>query len=141
MPRRTTPRPPEEARAIVRALRKRYITPEAEAAAKAAFEKLGVWDPISAHVAAAENVRAALALVARGEAPLGIVYETDAKIEPKVKIIGTFPAESHAPIIYPVAATVNAKPEAATYLNFLRGNTAKAVFEQYGFTFLIRPVS
>ena len=68
----------------------------------------------------AENVRAALALVARGEAMLGIVYETDAKIEPKVKIVGKFPEDSHPPIIYPVAATVTAKPDATPYLAFLR---------------------
>jgi hypothetical protein len=61
----------------------------------------------------ADNVRAALALVARGEAVLGIVYETDAKVEPNVKIVGAFPADSHPPIVYPVAATVDAKPEAA----------------------------
>jgi molybdate transport system substrate-binding protein len=88
-----------------------------------------------------ENVRAALTLVARGEAPLGIVYATDAKVEPGVKIIGTFPADSHPPIVYPVAATVTAKPEAAGYLNYLRSAGAKAIFERYGFTFLIRPTS
>ena len=91
--------------------------------------------------AMADNVRAALALVARGEAVLGIVYETDAKVEPDVKIVGAFPADSHPPIVYPVAATANAKPEAAAYLAFLRCGTAKAVFEQYGFTFLVRPTS
>ena len=68
----------------------------------------------------ADNVRAALALVARGEAALGIVYETDAKVEPNVKIVGAFPADSHPAIVYPVAATANAKPEAAAYLAFLR---------------------
>ena len=89
----------------------------------------------------AESVRAALALVARGEAVLGIVYETDAKVEPNVKIVGAFPADSHPPIVYPVAATAGAKPEANDYLAFLRSATAKAIFEQYGFTFLIRPTS
>ena len=88
-----------------------------------------------------ENVRAALTLVARGEAPLGIVYETDAKVEPNVKIVGTFPPDSHPPIVYPAALTVNAKPEAARYLAFLRSGAAKAVFEAYGFTFLVRPTS
>ena len=72
--------------------------------AKAALEKLGVWGGVEGKVAQAENVRAALALVARGEAPLGIVYETDAAADPRVKIVGTFPADSHPPIIYPVAA-------------------------------------
>ena len=101
--------------------------------AKAALEKLGVWPSVEGKLAMAENVRAALALVARGEAPLGIVYETDAKIEPKVKIIGTFPADSHPPIVYPVALTTNAKPEAAQYLAFLRSAEAKKIFESYGF--------
>jgi molybdate transport system substrate-binding protein len=109
--------------------------------AKGALEKLGIWSSVEKKFAMADNVRAALALVARGEAVLGIVYETDAKVEPKVKIVGAFPADSHPPIVYPVAATASAKPEAAAYLNFLRGGTAKAVFEQYGFTFLIKPTS
>jgi molybdate transport system substrate-binding protein len=109
--------------------------------AKGALEKLGLWASVEKKFAMADNVRAALALVARGEAVLGIVYETDAKIEPGVKIVGAFPADSHPAIVYPVAATVNAKPEAAAYLNFLRSGAAKAVFEQYGFTFLIKPTS
>jgi len=109
--------------------------------AKAALQKLGIWPSVEKKFAFAENVRAALALVARGEAVLGIVYETDAKIEPSVKIVGAFPAGSHAPIVYPIAATTIAKPEAAAYLDFLRSNTAKIVFEQYGFTFLIKPTS
>jgi molybdate transport system substrate-binding protein len=109
--------------------------------AKAALEKLGSWEKAAPRFAMADNVRAALTLVSRGEAALGIVYETDAKVEPGVKIVAAFPADSHAPITYPVAATVNAKPEAAAYLNFLRTPTAKAVFEQYGFTFLVRPTS
>jgi molybdate transport system substrate-binding protein len=67
----------------------------------------------------AENVRAALVLVARREAPLGIVYETDAKIDPSVKIVGVFPEDSHPPIIYPVAMTKNARPDATQYLAFL----------------------
>jgi molybdate transport system substrate-binding protein len=109
--------------------------------AKSALEKLGLWASVEKKFAMADNVRAALALVARGEAVLGIVYETDAKVEPGVKIVGAFPADSHPAIVYPVAATATAKPEAAAYLNFLRGGTAKAVFEQYGFTFLVRPTS
>ena len=71
--------------------------------AKAALEKLGAWAAAEPKFAMAENVRAALALVARGEAALGIVYETDAKVEPDVKIVGAFPADSHPPIVYPVA--------------------------------------
>ena len=109
--------------------------------AKAALEKLGSWDAASSKFAMTENVRAALTLVARGEAPLGIVYATDAKVEPRVKIVGTFPADSHPEIVYPVAATATAKPEADTYLRYLRSAAAKAVFEQYGFVSLIPPNS
>ena len=85
-------------------------------------------------------VREASAL-ARGEAPLGIVYETDAKVEPNVKIVGHFPENSHPAITYPVAATATAKPEATGYVQFLRSSAAKTIFEKYGFTFLIKPVS
>jgi molybdate transport system substrate-binding protein len=109
--------------------------------AKAALEKLGAWAAAEPKFAMTENVRAALTLVARGEAALGIVYETDAKVEPNVKIVGAFPTDSHPPIVYPVALTVNAKPDAARYLTFLRSQAAKAVFETYGFTFLVRPTS
>jgi molybdate transport system substrate-binding protein len=109
--------------------------------AKAALEKLGAWAAAEPKFAMTENVRAALTLVARGEAPLGIVYETDAKVEPNVKIVGAFPADSHSPIVYPVALTVNAKPDAARYLAFLHSGAAKAVFETYGFTFLVRSTS
>jgi molybdate transport system substrate-binding protein len=109
--------------------------------AKAALEKLGGWAAAEPKLASAENVRAALALVGRGEAPLGIVYETDAKIEKNVKIVGQFPEGSHPPITYPVALTKDAKPEAERYLNFLRSGVAKTIFETYGFTFLIKPVS
>jgi molybdate transport system substrate-binding protein len=92
-------------------------------------------------MAMAEDVRAALNLVARGEALLGIVYETDAKIEPAVKVIGVFPDNTHDPIIYPVALTENAKSDAIQYLLFLRTQIAKSVFEKYGFDFLIKPTS
>ncbi len=109
--------------------------------AKAALEKLGAWAAAAPKFAMTENVRAALTLVARGEAALGIVYQTDAKVEPNVKIVGVFPADSHPPIVYPVALTANAKPEAVQYLSFLRSQAAKTVFETYGFTFLARPTS
>ncbi len=109
--------------------------------AKAALEKLGGWAAAEPKLAMAENVRATLAFVARGETPIGIVYETDAKVEPKVKIVGVFPDGSHPPVVYPVAATTTAKADAAKYLNFLRGSEAKAIFEKYGFSFLIKPVS
>jgi molybdate transport system substrate-binding protein len=109
--------------------------------AKAALEKLGAWQAAEPKFAMAESVRAALTLVARGEAMLGIVYSTDAKVEPGVKIVGTFPADSHPPIIYPVAATSTAKPEAKEYLDYLHSSAAKAVLEKYGFTYLVKPTS
>jgi molybdate transport system substrate-binding protein len=107
--------------------------------AKAALEKLGSWRAAESKFAMADNVRAALTLVARGEAVLGIVYSTDARIEPGVKIIGTFPAGSHPAIIYPVAATATAKPEASDYLAFLRSTVAKTILEKHGFKFLVSP--
>src|SRR6516162_11958460 len=109
--------------------------------AKAALERLGAWAAVEPKMAMAEDVRAALSMVARGEARLGIVYETDAEIEPAVKVIGVFPDNTHDPIIYPVALTVTAKPDAARYLSFLRSQTAKSVFEKYGFNFLVNPAS
>jgi molybdate transport system substrate-binding protein len=109
--------------------------------AKAAFEKLGIWSAIEPKLAMAENVRAALTLVARGEGVLGIVYETDAKVEPNVKIVGVFPEDSHPPIVYPVALTTTAKANAAGYLEYLRSQTAKSIFEHYGFTVLLKPTS
>jgi molybdate transport system substrate-binding protein len=104
--------------------------------AKEALEKLGVWAAVEPKMAMTSNVRAALILVARGEAPLGIVYSTDAKVEPDVKIIGTFPEHTHPPIIYPAAATTTAKPDTAAYLTFLRSPPARAIFERYGFAVL-----
>lgn len=104
--------------------------------AKEALEKLGVWASVESKMAMTSNVRAALILVARGEAPLGIVYSTDAKVEPGVKVVGTFPENTHPPIIYPVAATTNAKPDATGYLAFLRSSAARTIFERYGFAVL-----
>jgi len=109
--------------------------------AKAALERLGAWAAVEPKMAMTENVRFALRLVAQGEAPLGIVYETDAKVEPNVKIVGVFPDNSHDPIIYPVAATVNAKPDTTQYLAFLRSAVAKSIFEGYGFAVLAKPTS
>lgn len=109
--------------------------------AKAALESLGAWAGAESKLAMAENVRATLAFVARGETPVGIVYETDAKVEPSTKIIGAFPDGSYPPVTYPVAASAAAKADAAKYLAFLRTLEAKAIFEKYGFSFLIRPVS
>ena len=104
--------------------------------ARTALTSLGVWGDVVDHTASAENVRVALAYVARGETPLGIVYETDAKQEPKVRIVGTFPDNTHLPIIYPVALTRTATPEAARFLEFLHGDKAKAAFLKAGFTVL-----
>ena len=104
--------------------------------AVAALQKLGSWAAAAPKLAMAENVRAALLLVARGEAPLGIVYATDAAVEPGVKVIGRFPAGSHPPIVYPVAATASAKPDAGGYLKLLRSATAQVGLERYGFIYL-----
>jgi molybdate transport system substrate-binding protein len=110
--------------------------------AKAALEKLGAWTAAEPKLAQAENVRATLAFVARGETPIGIVYETDAKIEPKVKAIGVFPDDSYPPVTYPVAATAGTrKPGVGQYFGFLRSPAAKTIFEKYGFSYLIKPVS
>lgn len=110
--------------------------------AKAALEKLGAWATAEPKLAQAENVRATLAFVARGEAAIGIVYETDAEIEPKVKVVGTFPDDSYPPITYPLAATADSKGSgAAVYLKFLRTPAARAIFEHYGFSFLIKPTA
>jgi molybdate transport system substrate-binding protein len=104
---------------------------------KTALEKLGVWDGVKDKIAQAENVRAALLLVARGEAPLGIVYQTDAASDPTVKIVGTFPENSHPPIIYPIALTKEStNPDAQAFLNFLRSPAARPAFERQGFTVL-----
>jgi molybdate transport system substrate-binding protein len=109
--------------------------------AKAALEKLGVWRSVESKMAMTVNVRAALAYAARGETPFSIVYATDAKIEPGVKVVGVFPDNSDDPIVYPVAATVNAKPGTIQYLAFLRSAEAKSIFEGYGFSVLAKPTS
>jgi molybdate transport system substrate-binding protein len=106
--------------------------------AKAALSTLGVWPAVVGRIAAAENVRAALLLVARGEAPLGIVYRTDAAVEPGVKIIGTFPPHSHPPIVYPMALTRTAGPDAPAFSSYLRGAVARTAFEAQGFVVLAR---
>lgn len=106
---------------------------------KAALEKLGAWQGVASRVAQTENVRAALLLVSRGEAPLGIVYQTDATSDPTVKILAAFPEGSHPPIVYPVALTRDGSPDAAAFLAFLRSAQAKPLFERHGFTVLERP--
>jgi molybdate transport system substrate-binding protein len=104
---------------------------------KAALEKLAAWDGVKDKIAEAESVRAALLLVSRGEAPLGIVYQTDAASDPTVKIVGTFPENSHPPIIYPIALTKDtSNPDAAAFLSYLRSATARPAFERQGFTVL-----
>lgn len=104
---------------------------------KAALEKLGVWTSVESKVAQSENVRAALKLVDLGEAPLGIVYATDAKADAAVKVVGTFPTDSHAPIIYPAGiVTASKNADAAEFLKYLRSDKAKAIFEAQGFVVL-----
>lgn len=102
---------------------------------KAALEALGVWSSVSARTAQAENVRAALLLVSRGEAPLGIVYQTDAASDPNVRILDRFPQNTHPPIVYPIAVTAtSAHATAAAYLAYLKSAAATPQFERQGFT-------
>ncbi len=109
---------------------------------KAALEKLGAWDGVKDKVVQADNVRAALLFVSRGEAPLGIVYQTDAASDPNVKIVAVFPEDTHPPIVYPVAiAAASTHPQAQAFLAFLRSGTARAAFERVGFKVLIKPSS
>ena len=104
---------------------------------KAALEKLGVWASVSSRIAQAENVRAALLLVSRGEAPAGIVYQTDAAADPNVTIVGTFPEDTHPPIIYPIALTANAThPDAVIFLAYIKSASARPLFEAQGFALL-----
>ncbi|HQT55657.1 MAG: molybdate ABC transporter substrate-binding protein [Phenylobacterium sp.] len=107
--------------------------------AKASLTSLGVWNSVSGKLAQAENVRAALQFVARGESPYGIVYDTDAKAEPRVKIVGLFPEASHPRIVYPAALVAGGRnPRAAAFLKFLSGPEARAVFRKHGFVVLAR---
>jgi molybdate transport system substrate-binding protein len=101
--------------------------------AKAALEKLAAWDKVSGQIVRAENVRAALAFVARGEAPLGIVYKTDALAEKKVKIVAVFPADTHPPIRYPIALTTHGGAGAQQFVDFVRSKPAGEIFHKYGF--------
>lgn len=103
--------------------------------AQAALVKLGVWDAVKDRLAAADSVRSALAFVERGETPLGIVYGTDAAISRKVKIVATFPADSHPPILYPAALVAGHETsEARAFLDFLESPDGRAIFARYGFT-------
>jgi molybdate transport system substrate-binding protein len=102
---------------------------------KQALTRLGVWSQVEGSVARAENVRAALALVARGAAPLGVVYLTDARAEPAVRVVGVFPAGSHTPITYPLARlAASTNPDAEGFRRFLLSAEGKAIFRRFGFT-------
>ncbi len=107
--------------------------------AKEALTSLGVWPQIESRLVRAENVRTALAFVSRGEVPLGIVYETDAKADGKVKVIDVFPAASHSPIEYPVAALKNATPAARAFVAYLSSPASRKIFQDAGFTALPAP--
>lgn len=105
--------------------------------ARSALTSLGVWGSVAERLVRAENVRVALTYVARGESPLGIVYETDAKSEPQVKIVDVFPANSHLPIVYPAALTTyGTSAQAKAFLDYTKGAQAAAVFKKYGFIVL-----
>lgn len=102
--------------------------------ARAALQSLGLWDSVKDRTAQTDNVRAALRLVALGEAPLGIVYATDASAEPRVRILATFPTGSHPPILYPAAILAEGDtPAARRLLAYLQGETARALFRRHGF--------
>jgi molybdate transport system substrate-binding protein len=106
--------------------------------ARAALESLGVWEGVAPRLARADNVRGAMMFVARGEAPLGIVYATDAQADAKVRIVGTFPDNSHPAIAYPAAAVRGSSSEAVAYLDFLAGRDAAPIWKKYGFLELAR---
>lgn len=101
--------------------------------ARSALTSLGVWNDVVGRLVRAEDVRSAMAFVARGEAPLGIVYETDARVDRRVRVVARFPESSHAPITYPLALTTVARAEAAPFVQFLRGDVGRAAFERFGF--------
>lgn len=130
----TAPRPSDPLQALGASGRLALADPQHVPAgkyAKAALEKMGVWDKVARRVAAVENVRAALALVARGEAPLGIVYESDAFAEPKVAVAGRIDAHLHPSIVYPAALL---SPRGEDYLRFLASPQAAAIFAKHRFT-------
>jgi molybdate transport system substrate-binding protein len=101
-----------------------------------ALTNLGVWNDVVDRLVRADNVRSALAFVDRGEAPLGIVYRTDALVDKKVRVVDVFPDDTHQPIIYPIALIVRAKADAAKFLAYVRGPSAAIAFEHYGFAIL-----
>lgn len=101
--------------------------------AREALTNLGVWKDVEAKIVRADNVRTALMYVSRGEVPLGIVYATDAAVDPGVRVVATFPADSHRSITYPAAATLKAQPAAKDYLDFLSGERAATTWRKFGF--------
>jgi molybdate transport system substrate-binding protein len=101
--------------------------------ARSALMSLGVWDDVADKLVRADNVRSALAFIARGETPLGIVYETDAKVEKRVRVVDFFPEDSHPPIVYPVAVTAQARPAARQFVEFLQSSAAQEAFKRNGF--------
>ncbi len=104
--------------------------------ARSALRNLGVWNEVADRIVGAENVRSAMVFVARGEVPLGIVYETDARVDPKVRVVDVFPAGTHPPITYPIALTRDAASEASKFVDYLRGPGCRAAFEGFGFVVL-----
>jgi molybdate transport system substrate-binding protein len=104
--------------------------------ARQALTALGVWNDVADRLVRADSVRSALAFVDRGEAPLGIVYETDALIDKHVRIVGVFPPDSHLPIVYPIALTGTSKPDAAKFVEYVRGPAGVVAFKANGFTSL-----
>ncbi len=103
--------------------------------AKVAFESMGHWSALRPRVAESDSVRSALTLVARGEAPLGVVYGSDARAEPRVRVLATFPADRHPPIVYPVARVAASRhPEAEAFVRWLDGEAASAIFRRHGFS-------
>jgi molybdate transport system substrate-binding protein len=102
--------------------------------AKAALSTLGVWRDVEARLVPAENVRIALAFVSRGEAPLGVVYRTDARVDARVRVLDAFPVGSYPPIVYPAAAVARAGDRALEFVEYLGGEKAQAVFRRHGFT-------
>jgi molybdate transport system substrate-binding protein len=101
--------------------------------ARSALTSLGVWNAVADRLVRADNVRSALAFIARGEVPLGIVYETDARVDARVRVVDVFPADSHPPITYPVAATAVAKPGSKEFVTYLFGDAARRTFRKFGF--------
>jgi len=101
--------------------------------ARSALTSLGVWDQVADRMVRADNVRSAMVFVSRGEVPLGIVYATDAAVDPKVRIVDTFPENTHAPITYPAAATRGAKADGKAFVLFLKSESARVAWRKFGF--------